>query len=217
MKRLPILFLFLLSGMVLSATEEVIPRNERRIVIDKVFDCSHERTKEVLDKFVYQLQAEADSLFSWAYMNTGGDGDTKGKDAVALRYKRCEYEPRTRNSLFVTDIVVLGVPWKRNVEIGAHYWFKPINEKRHSQLDITYSGKILQDANGFFITTPRKDGKTDVHFELHVAFGKFFSAFVTKKTWQEVAVWRFETIVSNLKEYAETGKVLPKEKANTQS
>lgn len=198
------------GSLALFATDD-IPRNERQIVIDKVFNCSHDRTKEVLDKFVYQLQAEADSLFTWAYMNTGGDGDTKGKDAVALRYKRCEYNPLTRNSLFVTDIVVLGVPWKRDVEIGGHYWDKYINTTRHAQLDITYSGKILQDANGFFITAPRKDGKTDVHFELHVAFGRFFSAFITKKTWQDVAVWRFETIVSNLKEYAETGRVLPKQ------
>ncbi|MCQ2346938.1 MAG: hypothetical protein MJZ92_03305 [Paludibacteraceae bacterium] len=209
MKRLLLLPIVLLCGMV--SAEESYPRNERKIVLDRVYNCSPERTKEVIDKFVYQLQAEADSLFTWAYMNTSGGGDTKGKDAVQLRYKKSEYYPETHNSLFVTDIVVLGVPWKRNVEIGGHYWEKIMaNNSRYSQLDITYSGKILQDAKGLFLTTPRPDGKTNVHFELHVLFGKFFSAFITKKTWQEVAVWRFETIMNNLKEYAETGTVLPK-------
>ena len=50
-----------------------------------------------------------------------------------------------------------------------------------------------------------------MHFELNVVLGKFFSAFVTNKTWNEVAAWRIVTMVNNVKEFAETGTVKPKE------
>ena len=182
-------------------------RQTRRIVVDTVFECSQERTEAVIDSFVYALQTDINSLFDWAFIGTGNQGDTKGKDAVSVVYTGNTYDPETRTGVLTLTIYVLGVPWFKNRELGSVYRDSVVNETRHARLDITYSGALLQEANGQFHTRAIDAGRTALHFELNVVLGKFFSAFVTNKTWKEVAVWRIERIVANLKEFAETGRV----------
>lgn len=195
----------MLSVQAVSA--ENSDRQTRRIVIDRVFECSEERTNAVIDTFVYALQTDINSLFDWAFIGTGNQGDTKGKDAVSIVYTGNTYESETRTGILTLTIYVLGVPWFKNRELGSVYRDSVVNETRHARLDITYSGSLLQEANGQFHTKAIDAGHTVLHFELNVVLGKFFSALVTNKMWAEVAAWRIERIVDNLKEYAETGKV----------
>ena len=182
-------------------------RQTRRVHLDKVYDCSLERTNAVIDTFMYALQTDINSLFSWAFVGTGDQGDSKGKDAVSIQYTGNSYDPETRIGKQMMTISVLGVPWFRNRELGSLYRDSVVNEIRYSRLDITYSGSLLQAADGQFHTQAIDDAHTNVHIEINVTFGKFFSAFVTNKRWKEVAEWRIERFAENLKEYAETGKV----------
>ena len=197
--------LLLLSAMGLSAAEN--ERQTRRVVLDAVFDCSEERTNAVIDTFVYQMQTDMNALFEWAFIGTENQGDTKGKDAVSIVYTGNTYNPETRVGVLSMTIYVFGLPWFKNREIGSVYRDSVVNDTRYARLDITYSGSLLQEANGQFHTTAIDAGHTKVHFELNIILGKFFSAFVTTKSWNEVAKWRIERIFRNIKEYAETGKV----------
>ncbi|MBO4666102.1 MAG: hypothetical protein J5612_04445 [Paludibacteraceae bacterium] len=201
------IFNILLACICIVASAQNADRQTRRIVLDRVFECSEARTNAVIDTFVYALQTDINSLFDWAFIGTGNQGDSKGKDAVSIVYTGNTYEPETRTGVLTLTIYVLGVPWFKNRELGSVYRDSVVNETRHARLDITYSGSMLQDANGQFHTKALGSDRTDLHFELNVVLGKFFSALVTNKMWAEVAAWRIERIVDNLKEYAETGKV----------
>lgn len=185
-------------------------RQTRRVVVDKVMNCSYDRANAVIDQFVYEMQTDMNHLFTWAFIGTENQGDTKGKDAVAIKYVGNEYDAATRTGVLTTTIEVLGMPWFKNRKIGSVYRDSVVNNTRYARLEITYSGSLLQAANGQFHTTPIDAEHTKLHFELNVVLGKFFSAFVTTKTWNEVAAWRIRMMVDNIIEYAETGTVKPK-------
>ena len=187
-------------------------RQMRRVHLDRVFACSQERAEEIIDLFVYEMQTDMNHLFTWAFLGTENEGDTKGRDVVSIKYLGNEYDPETFTGILYTTIEVLGVPWFKNKEVGSVYHRNTTNDTRHAQLDVTYSGSLLQAADGRFYTTPIDKDSTQVHFELNVELGKFFSAFVTNKKWQECAEWRIIMMVDNIKEFAETGTVLPKDK-----
>ena len=206
-----ILSVILAIWCVAAVSAENYARQERRVDLARVFECSSERTNAVVDTFIYALQTDINSLFDWAFLGTGSQGDPKGKDAVNIVYTGNTYEPETRSGVLKLTIYVLGMPWFKNRELGSVCRDSVVNNTRHSRLDITYSGLLLQEANGQFHTTAVDDKRTIVNFELNLVFGKFFSAFVTSKRWREVAAWRIERVIDNLKEYAETGTVTPKE------
>jgi len=207
MKRIVFSIISILLTVSLFADEE---RQTRRVIMDQVWDCSYDRANEVIDRFVYEMQTDMNNLFTWAFIGTENKGDTKGKDAVSIKYVGNTYDPETRTGKLITTIEVLGVPWFKNREVGSIYRDSVVNKTRYARLEITYSGSLLQAANGQFHTTPIDATHTRMHFELNVVLGKFFSAFVTTKTWNEVAAWRIEMMVNNIKEYAETGTVTPK-------
>ena len=209
MKRIYIFIVAVLfAGTMFADSSE---RQLRRLSFDRTFECSAERANEIIDLFVYEMQTDMNHLFTWAFIGTENQGDTKGKDAVSIKYVGNTYYPETRTGVLVTTIEVLGVPWFKNREIGSVYTDSVVNNIRFARLDITYSGSLLQAADGQFHTTPIGNDRAFVHFELNVTLGKFFSAFVTNKTWNEVASWRIEMIFDNIKEFAETGMVQPKD------
>lgn len=208
MKRVLLLIIATLSSLTAFCDEE---RQTRRVVVDQVWNCSYERANEIIDLFVFEMQTDMNHLFTWAFIDTENKGDTKGKDAVSIKYVSNTYDPNTRSGVLVTTIEILGVPWFKNREVGSIYRDSVVNNTRYARLEITYSGSLLQAANGQFHTTPIDKDHTKMHFELNVVLGKFFSAFVTNKTWNEVAAWRIVTMVNNVKEFAETGTVKPKE------
>lgn len=207
MKRIVFILISILLTVSLFADET---RQTRRVVMDQVWNCTYDRANEVIDRFVYEMQTDMNNLFTWAFIGTENKGDTKGKDAVSIKYVSNTYDPATRTGVLVTTIEVLGMPWFKNREVGSVYRDSVVSNTRYARLEITYSGSLLQAANGQFHTTPIDANHTKMHFELNVVLGKFFSAFVTTKTWNEVAAWRIETMVNNVKEFAETGTVTPK-------
>ena len=204
--------LILCAICAISVFGETSERQVRRIVLERDWNCSKDRADAIIDMFIYQMQTDMNQLFTWAFIGTENQGDTKGKDAVSVKYVGNTYNPETRTGVLLTTIEVLGVPWFKNREIGSIYRDSTVNETRYARIDITYSGSLLQAADGQFHTTATDAKHTHVHFELNVTLGRFFSAFVTNKTWNEVAAWRIETMVDNIGEFAETGTVKPKAK-----
>jgi hypothetical protein len=191
----------------------------RAVVIDTVCETSVAHLLPIINRFCYEFQACPDSLFSWAYMGTGelevADSDTKeSRDVIQLDYKDRAYDPATKTGEMAIDIYVLGVRWWKDQHLGTQYTLtRPVNARYPltAHLSATYSGSILECGNVIFRMEPVSPTRTHVHYEFSLTFGRVLSAFIGDKTWRNAIQWRFETILANLIEYAETGTVLPKE------
>lgn len=170
-------------------------RRDRHVVIDTICNCSQQHLQTVIDKFFLEFQTNPDNLFTWAYLNTDGDGNTNGKDAIAIKYVKTEYNAITREGDQTLDIYVLGSKMFPNRHLGT------INHG--NRLTATYSGSLLEDAEIIFKLDSITPTQTAVHYEVNFVFGKFFSLFITDKNWASIGQWRFGIVLSNIIEYAE--------------
>lgn len=171
-------------------------RQDRHVVIDTVCNCSLQHFQKVVDMFFLEFQTDPDHLFTWAYLNTDGDGNTKGKDAIVIKYVHTEYNPLTREGDQTLDIYVLGSKMFPNRHLGT------INHG--NRLTATYSGSLLEDAEIRFDLDSVAPAKTTVHYEVNFVFGKFLSLFITDKNWATIGQWRFGVVLANIINYAET-------------
>jgi hypothetical protein len=213
-----LLFLSLFVAFTLSVSAR--PQH-REVVIDTVCNTSLEALLPVVNRFCYQFQACPDSLFEWAYLGLGEEEvveETKTKesrDAIQLRYKDRAYDAKTKTGDVAIDIYVLGVRWWKDQHLGTKYVLThPANASSplNAHMTATYSGSILEGGDFIMHMEPISDKQTKVHYEFRLTFGRVLSLFISDKTWQNAIEWRFETILENLIECAETGTVLPKER-----
>ena len=189
----------------------------RAVVIDTVCDASIEQLLPVIRRFCYQFQACPDSLFDWAYLNLKEheEADTKkntkeGRAVIQLDYKDRTYDPKTKTGDVAIDIYVLGVRWWKDQHLGTKYSLTRPAHAPHpltARLKATYSGSILEGGDWVFVLTPAAPNKTLVHYEFSLTFGRVLSAFISDKIWRNAIEWRFQIILDNLIECAETGTV----------
>ena len=174
----------------------------RFVKMDTVCQCTPAQFQHVVDSFFYQFQTGAsDSLFNWAYLNTGGDGNTDegGKDAVRLHYTTATYDAETRTGDQALDIYVLGSKMFPNRHL--------VTVSKGSRMDATYSGALLDDASIIFDIDSVGPSLTRVKYEFNIVFGRFVAMCVSDKTWHGAMRWRLEQLFKNFIECAETGMV----------
>ena len=190
----------------------------RAVVIDTVCDASIEQLLPVIRRFCYQFQACPDSLFDWAYLNlkeheeADANKNTKeGRAVIQLSYKDRTYDPKTKTGDVAIDIYVLGVRWWKDQHLGTKYSLTRPAHAPHpltARLKATYSGAILEGGDWIFVMTPVSPTQTHLHYEFSLTFGRVLSAFISDKVWKNAIEWRFQIILENLIEYAETGTVV---------
>ena len=206
--------LFLLTGS-LSARPQ-----RREVIIDTLCMASIETLCQVVDSFCYQFQACPDSLFLWAYLGMEeGDVNTpktkESKDAIQLRYKDRSYDPVSKAGDVAIDIYVLGTRWWKDQHLGTEYsQTTPIHARYPltTHMTASYSGSLLDGGDVIFRMEPLDAKRTIVHYEFSIGFGRFLSAFISDNVWKNAIEWRFEVILENLVECAETGTVTLKER-----
>lgn len=223
MKKLLLIACFI---NILAGTTEARPKT-RGVEMDTVANCSLAAMENSIHKFCYEFQADPDSLFAWAYLNTGSetpgeqkkektrkrDESSNGKDAIRLVYKDRTYDPNKQIGDVALDIYVLGNPLYRDNHLGTIYTKTPIsNTQQIQQLIATYSGSLLEGGEIRFHLDSIAPNQVKVHYTFNLTFGRFLATFISDKTWRNVADWRFRAILGNLVEYAETGKVTNREK-----
>ncbi len=214
----------LLAAMVLIlALPAFAARPQRRaVVVDTICNAPLKQMLLVTDSFCYQFQACPDSLFLWAYlgMDDGEEKEVKktkeSRNAIQLKYKDRVYDRQLKTGDVALDIYVLGVRWWKDQHLGSKYVLtRPV--KAHypltAHMTATYSGSILEGGDFIMRMEPISPTQTKIHYEFVITFGKVLSAFISDKTWQNAIEWRFEEILQNLIECAETGTVVRKEKA----
>lgn len=214
MKRI----LITVVAVVLAASALSARPQKREVVIDTVCNAPIAEMIRVADRFCYQFQACPDSLFDWAYLGLGEaevaeSKNKESRDAIQLRYKERIYDPKLKTGDVAIDIYVLGVRWWKDQHLGTKYRkMKPANSPYPitSHMIATYSGSILEGGDFVLRMEPISPTRTRVHYEFRLTFGKVLSAFISDKTWRNAIEWRFETILENLVECAETGTVSQK-------
>ena len=212
MKRgILIAFLVLMTGSVCARPQK------RAVVIDTVCNAPLHEMRAVASRFCYQFQACPDSLFEWAYLGLGEEevkpSSKESRDVIQLRYKDRVYDPVHKTGDVAIDIYVLGIRWWKDQHLGSKYRLtRPANAQYPltAHMTATYSGSILEGGDFILRMEPLSENQTRVHYEFRLGFGKVLSAFVSDKMWHNAIEWRFETILENLVECAETGTVQPK-------
>lgn len=207
----------LFSLLILAVTAYSRPQ-KRAVVIDTVCNAPMHEMVKVANRFCRQFQACPDSLFEWAYLGLAEEESEQKKtkesrDVIQLRYKDRIYDPVNKTGDVAIDIYVLGVRWWKDQHLGSkHTLTRPAQTSYPitSHLTATYSGSILEGGDCIVRMTPLSDTQTSVHYEFRLAFGRVLSAFISDKTWHNAIEWRFEVILENLIECAETGTVQQK-------
>ncbi len=211
--------LFLLASVLMASC--LLARPQRReVVIDTICNAPLRQLLEVTNRFCYQFQACPDSLFSWAYLGMEpADSDApktkESRDVVQLRYKDRVYDAHHKTGDVAIDIYVLGVRWWKDQHLGTQYHLtKPVHAPYplNAHMVATYSGSILEGGDFIMRMEPISATQTRVHYEFVLTFGRVLSSFISDKTWKNGMEWRFETILENLIECAETGTVQPKKR-----
>ena len=209
---------FLVLFLAISANMFAWRPQARGVVIDTICNASWQSMLLTADKFCYQFQACPDSLFDWAYLNLKEheEADTKkntkeGRAVIQLSYKDRTYDPKTKTGDVAIDIYVLGVRWWKDQHLGTKYSLTRPAHAPHpltARLKATYSGAILEGGDWIFVMTPVSPTQTHLHYEFSLTFGRVLSAFISDKVWKNAIEWRFQIILENLIEYAETGTVV---------
>ena len=206
-------------GLLVSTLTFARPQH-RAVVLDTVCESPLVALLHVVDSFCYQFQACPDSLFEWAYLGMEDrelveNPSKESRSAIQLRYKDRTYDPKTKTGDVAIDVYVLGVRWWKDQHLGTKsVLYRPVNARYPltCHMTATYTGSILEDGQVIMRMEPISPTRTRVHYEFSLTFGKVLSAFISDKTWRNAIEWRFETILENLVECAETGTVLPKER-----
>ena len=196
----------------------------REVVIDTICNAPLHNMLMTANKFCYEFQACPDSLFQWAYLGmseippepgTETKKTKESRDAIQLRYKDRVYDPKHKTGDVAIDIYVLGVRWWKDTHLGTKYVLsRPAKSKYPltARMTATYSGSILEGGDFVLRMEPISENQTRVHYEFRLVFGKVLSTFISDKTWHNAIEWRFETILENLVEHAETGTVQQKQR-----
>lgn len=211
--RYKLLFISLLFSTLTFARPQT-----REVIIDTICNAPLQEMLKVTKRFCYEFQACPDSLFQWAYLGLEEKSDTmqtskEGRTVIQLRYKDRVYDPKLKTGDVTIDIYVLGSRWWKDQHLGTKYvLMRPANAQYPltAQLSATYSGSILQGGKFLFRMEPISPNQTRVHYEFSLTFGRVLSTFISDKMWRNAMEWRFETILENLVECAETGTVTEK-------
>lgn len=171
-----------------------------------------EETNEVIDRLVYEFQTNPDTLFSWAFMGMGQQGD-EDKDAIVLVLNDITYIPEQHYSKLLMDIVVPKFRTFRDVELESLVTDTMVGPVRHVRVDIYYAGNLLKEAYGNFYVMPIGNNVCTLSIDINVRFGWFFNIFVSRRVYKNVVEWRVNTFMDNLKEMVETGKVTNRNQA----
>lgn len=211
-KRGIIILFMILSPVVCCA------KQTREVVIDTLCHAPISKMVQVIDSFYYQFQACPDSLFKWAYLGLEEEKDPdkertkESRDVFHLQYKDRTYDRKEKVGDVAIDIYVLGMRWWKDQHLVTRYLFTPAHPHHPLEAHLTahYSGSIIEAGDFIIYLDSISENLTRVHYEFRITFGRILSAFISNKTWVNAIEWRFEVMLENLIECAETGTVQPK-------
>lgn len=184
-------------------------------------DAPAEISDTILARFIHDFQTSPDALFDWAFYGVGTQ-ENEEKNAFLLEYKLTEYIPEKNYGRVVTDIVIPHLTRFKDItlegvvldSIGPMIYNPALNVDsltmatipnwiRHIDIDVHYSGKLLEHGYGNLFIIPINKEKSVFLMDINLRYGWFFNIFVTMKVYKNSVEWRVKRYMENLKNVAE--------------
>lgn len=176
----------------------------------------------IFEQFVHDFQTSPDALFEWALYGTGSQKDEE-KNAFLLEYKETVYIPEENYGRITTDVVIPGLTRINDIVLEGKVIDerKPIiynpglcvdsltmknipNYNRHFDIDVSYSGKLLEHGFGNIYIVPIDKTRSAFIMDMNLKYGWFFNIFINMRVYKNSVEWRVNRYMQNLKKVAET-------------
>ena len=190
-------------------------------VVGVPVDAPAEVSDSIFVRFIHDFQTSPDALFDWALYGTGTQDDQE-KNTFLLEYKETVYIPEENYGRITTDIIVPGFTRIKDIKFEGDV----IDEKRpivynpglcvdslkinnvpgfnrHFNIDVTYSGKLIEHGWGNLYIIPIDTTHSAFLFDINIKYGWFFNLFINMKTYRNSVEWRVNRYMNNLKRVAE--------------
>ena len=184
-------------------------------------DAPAEISDTIFERFIHDFQASPDALFEWALYGTGAQDDQE-KNAFLLEYTETVYQPENNCGRITVDVVIPPITRFRNIVLEGKVedTRMPIvynpdlcidsltisnvpNWCRHFDIDVTYSGKLLEHGYGNLFIIPVDETHSIFLMDINIKYGWFFNIFITKRIYKNSVEWRVNRYMNNLKKVAE--------------
>lgn len=184
-------------------------------------DAPAEVSDTILARFVQDFQTSPDALFDWALYGTGAQNDEE-KNAFLLEYTETVYHPEEEYGRIKADVIIPGLTRIKDITLEG----KVIDERRpkvynpdlcvdslnirnvpnwirHFDIDVHYSGKLLEHGFGNLFIIPVDSTHSVFMMDMNLRYGWFFNIFITMKVYKNSVEWRINRYMNNLKRVAE--------------
>ncbi len=180
-----------------------------------------EVSDRIFARFVSDFQQSPDALFDWALYGTGAQDDDE-KNAFLLEYKETVYLPEENYGRITVDVVIPGLTRFKNIVFEGNVIDERLpvvyndhlctdslnmnnipNFTRHFEIDVHYSGKLLEHGFGNIYIIPKDSVHSVFLMDINLKYGWFFNLFITKKVYKNSVEWRVNRYMNNLKRVAE--------------
>lgn len=169
----------------------------------KVVNSSMAIADGTVDDFIGQFRGDPELLFEWALKDLGQQTDND-KNAVILELKSTTFNPETSVGAILTDIVVPGFTTFKDINIDSKVTkTKLANGSTRVFVDVYYSNSFLKKAYGTFYVKPISNNQVLLTINVNVKFGWFFDIFITQRRYKNIAEWRINGFMENMKKEAE--------------
>ena len=184
-------------------------------------DAPVEVSDSIFVRFIQDFQASPDALFDWALYGTGTQDDEE-KNAFLLEYKETVYQPENNYGRITVDVVIPGLTRFKDIVLEGtvidkrnDIIYNPTlcvdsltmsnipNWTRHFDIDVSYSGKLLERGWGNLYIMPIDATHSVFLMDINIKYGWFFNLFITMKVYKNSVEWRVYRYMNNLKKVAE--------------
>ena len=168
----------------------------------------------VVNDFISQFRGDPELLFEWALKGVGKQEDDE-KDAILLVLKSTVYNPQTSVGSIKTDIVVPGFTTFRDVDIESKVTKEQLKDGSiRVTVDVYYSNSFLKKAYGTYHIYPNGSDKVTLKIHTYIRFGWFFDLFITQRRYRNLAEFRVDKFMDNMRKESERRYQLQKKQKN---
>lgn len=168
----------------------------------------------VVNDFISQFRGDPELLFEWALKGVGKQEDDE-KDAVLLVLKSTVYDPQTSVGTIKTDIVVPGLTTFKDVDIESKVTKEQLNDGSIRVIvDVYYSNSLLKKAYGTYHICPNGSEKVILKIHTYIRFGWFFDLFITQRRYRNLAEFRVDKFMDNMRKESERRYQIQKKQKN---
>lgn len=184
-------------------------------------DAPAEVSDTIFARFVKDFQTSPDALFDWALYGTGVQDDQE-KNAFLLEYKETVYIPEDNYGRIKIDVIIPGLTRLKDITLtGTILDFQqPVlynpglcidsltmsnvpHWNRHFDIDVRYSGKLLEHGFGNMYIIPLDSTHSIFFMDINLKYGWFFNIFINMRIYKNSVEWRVNRYMNNLKRVAE--------------